>query len=149
MAHKVPTGSVSGQFASGQLAAGKSVKWQRVDAAIRGEKLARPPFGFWQHFPTIDLDPLELATQTVAHFRRYDMDFVKVQFRSSYGIEDWGTTFEGYDPKIGFRITAKHVIDDHGDWYRLPRLAPDRGALGEQLKVLSLVRESLGGVARR
>jgi uroporphyrinogen decarboxylase len=124
-----------------------SVKWQRVNAALEGAKTPRPPFGLWQHFPNVDLDALELATESVAYFRRYDMDYAKVQFRSSYGIEDWGVALDGYDEKIGFRITTKHVIGEPADWYRLLRLPPDRGALGEQLQVLSLVRDALGGEA--
>src|SRR5579884_929842 len=125
----------------------QSERWERVEAAIKGAPVDRPPFGFWLHMPDLDGDPAKLARVTVDLYRRYDMDYVKVMFRSSWGLEDWGVTFEGYHPTGGYRLPARFAIQAPGDWIRLPRLRPDAGALGEQLRLLRMVQEGIGGEA--
>lgn len=125
----------------------RSDKWRRVQAAVEGEAVDRTPFALWMHFPEIDQRPGALAAATVDAYRRYDMDYVKVMFRSSFGLEDWGCTFEGYDARIGARECTRYAISSAEDWTALSRPAPDRGALGEQLQVLGMIRDALHGEA--
>ncbi|HEY8477125.1 MAG TPA: uroporphyrinogen decarboxylase family protein [Chloroflexota bacterium] len=124
-----------------------SAKWQRVQAALEGGVADRPPFAFWMHFPHLDRDPRELARATVDLYRRYHMDFIKVMFRSSWGVEDWGCVFDRYHPTRGYWIAATYAVRSPEDWRRLRPLDPRQGALGEQLQVLRMVREAVGDEA--
>ena len=125
----------------------RNAKWERVEAAIKGDAVDRVPFGFWMHLPEVDRDAARLAQKTVDLHRAYDMDYVKVMFRSSWGTEDWGVTFGGYHPTRGYLLTARYSVHSPDDWARLPALPPTQGALGEQLRLLRLVRDALQGDA--
>ncbi|HEV2124534.1 MAG TPA: uroporphyrinogen decarboxylase family protein, partial [Chloroflexota bacterium] len=125
----------------------QSAQWDRVTAAITGASVDRAPFGFWMHVPEIDPDPAKLARFTIDLTRRYDMDYVKVMFRSSWGLEDWGSSFDHYHPSRGYWLPAAYAIQAPEDWGRLQPLKPDHGALGEQLRLLSMVKEGMRGEA--
>lgn len=126
---------------------GQSAQWRRVEAAIAGEAVDRVPFGFWMHVPEIDRDPKKLAAFTVDLSRRYQMDYVKVMFRSSWGVEDWGATVDGFHPGRGFWLADRFPIQKPEDWTSLAKLAPDQGTLGEQLRLLEMVRDGVAGEA--
>ena len=121
-------------------------KWERVQAAIDGSPVDRVPFAFWMHFPRLDRRPGAAFCQaTIDLYQRYDMDYVKVMFRSSFGLEDWGCEFDHYDPIRGSWECSRYAVQSPRDWTALPVLAPDRGALGEQLRLLGMIRDALGG----
>jgi len=117
-------------------------KWERVEAALSGAPVDRVPFTLWMHFPQVDLNARAHAEATVDLHRRYDMDVVKVMFRSSWGLEDWGATFEGYHPTRGYRLPKAHPVKTPEDWTRLKALDPTKGVLGEQLSILRMFRDA-------
>jgi uroporphyrinogen decarboxylase len=124
-----------------------SAKWERIEAAIGGSAVDRPPFSLWRHFPEHDRDPDLLAQATVDLYRRHDMDFVKVMFRSSFGLEDWGCQFDRFDPTSGAWKCSYFAVQSPQHWAGLSGLSPESGALGEQLRVLRIVRHALGDEA--
>ena len=91
---------------------------ERVDRALRGEEVDRPPFSLWHHYkrPTAQLE----AQDHLDFHRRYDTDFVKVMNDFDYP-----------------RSTT-------GKWYELE---PLKTPYPEQLKTLELVRDGLHGDA--
>jgi uroporphyrinogen decarboxylase len=91
---------------------------ERVDRALRGEDVDRPPFSLWHHYkrPTAQLE----AQDHLAFHRRYDTDFVKVMNDFDYP-----------------RSTT-------GKWYELQ---PLQTPYPEQLHTLELVRDGLHGDA--
>ncbi len=91
---------------------------ERVDRALRGEPLDRPPFTLWHHYkrPTAELE----AQDHLDFHRRYDTDIVKVMNDFDY-------------PK-----------SKTGKWYELEPLA---SPYPEQLNTLKLVRDGLNGDA--
>ena len=124
-----------------------SAQWERIEAAISGSSVDRPPFGLWRHFPELDREPERLARATVDLYRRHDMDFVKVMFRSSFGLEDWGCEFDRFDPTSGAWQCSRYAVRSVRDWSGLSALAPDLGTLGEQLRLLRMIRHALGDEA--
>lgn len=64
--------------------------WQRVDAALSGAPVDRPPIALWRHFPDDDQDPGVLTAHSVAWQQRWDFDLVKFMPSGTYGVEDWG-----------------------------------------------------------
>ena len=65
-------------------------KWERVEAALAGEAVDRPPVSLWQHFPEQDQTAEALATSTLAWQERYDNDFIKFMPPGDYATIDWG-----------------------------------------------------------
>jgi uroporphyrinogen decarboxylase len=122
-------------------------KWARIDAAIEGRKPDRIPFGVWHHLPKVDGEAATLAAATVDFYRRYDPDWIKVMFRNSFGIEDWGAKVTGYHPTRGNFTVVDPAIKEPEDWYALEVKPPDAGFAGVQLEALRLVRAAIGDEA--
>jgi uroporphyrinogen decarboxylase len=91
---------------------------QRVDRALRGEDVDRPPFSLWHHYtrPTAQLE----AQDHLEFHHRYDTDFVKVMNDFDYP-----------------RSTT-------GKWYELQ---PLKTPYPQQLRTLELIRDGLEGDA--
>jgi uroporphyrinogen decarboxylase len=122
-------------------------KIERVDAALKGEPVDHVPISFWGHNYLKEWSAEGLAEAMLENYRTYSWDYMKVNPRASYHVEDWGVTLERTtDPNRGHRIT-NWPVREPGDWRRLRPLDPDRGALGEQLQALRQIRDGLAGEA--
>jgi uroporphyrinogen decarboxylase len=119
-------------------------KRERIEAALGGERPDRLPLGLWVHFPTIDDDIDALAHATIDFYERYDLDWIKVTPRMPSAIEDWGAKLGGYHPARGFYFIADRPVKTADDWHRLPYVAPDAPAQGQQLALLRAVRALAG-----
>lgn len=122
-------------------------KWARVEAAIQGSKPDRLPFSVWHHLPEDDGAAASLAEATVAFYRRYDPDWIKVMFRNSFGIEDYGAKVTGYHPTRGNFTVVEPAVKKPEDWHTLGALPPDRGFQGVQLEALRAVHAAIGDEA--
>jgi uroporphyrinogen decarboxylase len=120
-------------------------KRERLQAAIGGEKVDRPPVALWRHFPVDDQRPEDLAAATLEFQNLYDWDFVKVTPASSFCLKDWGADDEWRGDPEGTRDYARRVITRPEDWAALKPLDPRAGHLGNQLRALELIREGLAG----
>jgi uroporphyrinogen decarboxylase len=98
----------------------------------------------WRHFPGDDQDPVELAASTVAFQRQYDFDFVKVTPASSYCVRDWGVEDRWEGNQEGTRAYVRQPVQGPEDWYALPTLDPEKGALGAQLRCLEEMNRRVG-----
>jgi uroporphyrinogen decarboxylase len=119
-------------------------KRERLEATIRGEKTDRVPVALWRHFPGDDQDPADLAASTVAFQRQYDFDFIKVTPASSFCVRDWGAQDRWIGNEEGTRQYTQYPIRSPEDWYALPRLDPEQGMLGAQLRCLELIHKAVG-----
>ena len=90
---------------------------ERVDLALKGGDVDRPPFSFWHHFGLTS--PEEHATATLAFHDAYRTDIVKVM-----------SDFPYPKPK--------------GKWYELK---PEPNPFPQQIRALELIRDGLGGKA--
>jgi uroporphyrinogen decarboxylase len=90
---------------------------QRVDRALRGEDVDRPPFSFWHHFGL--KTPESHAQATLAFHHAYRTDIVKVMSDFDY-------------PKPA------------GKWYELKT---DNNPFPQQIRALELIRQGLRGDA--
>ncbi len=122
-------------------------KRERIDAALRGDAVDRVPISFWGHNYLKEWTAEGLAEAMLDNYRAYDWDYMKVNPRASYHVEDWGAVLErSNDPNRGH--TFKQVpVTEAGDWKRLRPLEPDADVLGEQLAALRLIRDELRGEA--
>lgn len=118
-------------------------KRERLQAAIVGEAVDRPPVAFWRHFPGDDQDPQALAQATLAFQKRYNFDFVKVTPSSAFSVEHWGVETVWRGNQEGTREYIRRRIQTPQDWRELESLDVHQGVLGGQLRCLRLVKEGL------
>lgn len=122
-------------------------KRERVDAAVRGDAVDHVPISFWGHSYLKEWSAGELAEAMLDNYRTYDWDYMKVNPRASYHVEDWGAVMErSSDPNHGpaFRQAP---VSETSDWRKLRPLDPNAGVLREQLDALALIRDGLRGEA--
>ena len=119
-------------------------KRERVLAALRGDPVDRVPLAFWLHNFVAENSPRGLADETLRLARTFDWDYLKPQSRAQSFAEMWGLT---YRPSADFarEFTVTHTpLTGARDVERLSPADPRRGALGEQLEALRLIRQSIG-----
>lgn len=116
---------------------------QRLEAALRGEIIDRPPVALWRHFPVDDQDPQSLAAASLHWQSVYQWDLVKVSPASSFCLKDWGAEDVWEGLAEGNRRYTKRTIAAPGDWLKLKVLDADAPQLATQLKCLCLLRERL------
>jgi len=93
---------------------------ERVDRALKGADLDRPPFTFWHHFGLERLPGARHAEATLAFHRKFRTDLVKVMSDYPY---------------------SKPAA---GEWYKLK---VDTNPFPEQIRALELIRDGLAGKA--
>ena len=119
-------------------------KKERVDAALRGEKVDRVPVSVWGHDYEREWGIQSLSESIAENFNRYDWDYVKVNPRASYLVEGWKAKYQPSGKKFQPPTCEYTPIKSASDWKRIRPLEPDHGALGEQLRVLQLVNHEVG-----
>jgi uroporphyrinogen decarboxylase len=105
-------------FAKAPARASLSSK-ERVDRALSGRDLDRPPFTLWHHFGVEQFGPQRHAEATLAFHRDYGTDLVKVMSDFPY-------------PK------------PNGPWWRLNE---EPNPFAAQIQALDIIRTGLGGKA--
>ena len=120
-------------------------KRERVEAALQGKAVDRPPISLWRHFFEKETSAAGLAEAMLGFQRTYDWDFMKVNPRACYHAEPWGCRFQfsgqpHIDPKL-----IEPAIKTPEDWRQIKPLGPNTGAFGEQLEALQLIKEELHG----
>jgi uroporphyrinogen decarboxylase len=120
-------------------------KRERVQAALQGKPVDRPPISFWRHFFDKETSAAGLAEAMLDFQRTYDWDFMKVNPRACYHAEPWGCRFQfSGQPHIGPKLTEA-AINTPDDWRQIRPVSPTTDAFGEQLEALRLIKEGLGG----
>jgi uroporphyrinogen decarboxylase len=119
-------------------------KKERVDAALRGDQVDRVPASMWGHDFVREWNIQAFAEAMVENFTRYDWDFMKVNPRACYHVEDWGAKVQPSGEPFKAPLFAEPRVRSAADWKRLRPLEPDRGTLGEQLRALQLINHAVG-----
>lgn len=118
-------------------------KRERLQAAIHGHAVDRPPVALWRHFPVADQDPIAFAEAVIEFQRRFDFDFVKITPASSYCVRDWGAEDRWEGDIEGTRRYIRYPVRDPKDWAALSILDPARGALRDHLEAVARIRQTL------
>lgn len=122
-----------------------SLKRERVQATLEGEIVDRPPVSLWRHFYEAE-ERAEGLAEAMLHFQReFDWDFMKVNPRAHYHVEDWGAQYR-YTGNPNEAPTRTHVpVGSAEDWQHILPLDPLKGSLDEHLRALSHIAKSLEG----
>jgi len=102
-------------------------KIERVQAALKGEKPDRIPFGFWYHFPKDQRSGQKMAQAELGFYRKYDVDFLKV-------MDD-----NPYPPPKGME-----KIEKAADWKKLEPLKPTSPNFAGQIEGLKIIKKEIG-----
>ncbi len=119
-------------------------KKERVLAALRGEEVDRVPVVAWRHFPREDYTADAQIQSFVAFQKKYDWDFMKLMFRNSFPLEDWGCTVKEVQVPFGYYLPEKYAVNQTEDWKKLSPLDPYKGTLGEMVTVVKGVKHRMG-----
>jgi len=119
-------------------------KKERVQAALAGKQVDRPPIALWRHWPVDDQNAGLLAERALDYQQRYDWDFIKIPPSSTYCIDDYGAQ---HDYKalpsgrwlLGERTYSERVIKQMNDWDRIEPLDVYKGTYGRMLQCLKMV----------
>jgi uroporphyrinogen decarboxylase len=119
-------------------------KKERVDAALRGDQVDRVPASMWGHDFVREWNMQAFAEAMVENYTRHDWDYMKVNPRACYHVEDWGVKVRPSGEPDRAPIFEEPRVKSAADWKRLRPLEPDRGILGEQLRALQLINHAVG-----
>lgn len=108
-------------------------KLQRVQAALAGKEVDRPPISLWKHYPAVDQDPLLLARAHVEFQEKFDFDFIKLTPFELYCVQDWGCQIKFFCTETESPIVYRQAIQHANDWRRLEVLPATVGTWGKQL----------------
>lgn len=119
---------------------------ERVEAALQGELIDRPPICLWRHWPIEDEQAQSLAEAMIRWQRQYDCDLIKHAPTGSYVMYDWGGETR-YVPEqslgLGVSTVTRRAVNAAEEWPELAQLDVTQGHLGEQLKAVRLVTDAL------
>jgi uroporphyrinogen decarboxylase len=116
----------------------------RVEAALQGAKVDRPPAAAWGHTYREEWSPEALAKVTVQRARRYGWDFVKFQPRASSFAEAFGARYRSAGHALRAPKEVEHPIHGYRDWPNLAPASADAPSLAEQVEALRLTVAELG-----
>jgi uroporphyrinogen decarboxylase len=116
----------------------------RVEAALQGGKVDRPPAAAWGHTYREEWSPGALARVTAERVRRYGWDFVKFQPRASCFAEAFGATYQSANHALRAPTETSHPIHGFADWPGLPAATAAAPSLAEQVEALRLTVREVG-----
>lgn len=120
-------------------------KRERIEAVLAGEAPDRFPYSFWTHFPGIDFEPEQIASESARLVDELDVDFIKSMPNGLYSVEDWGIKGDFSDIHGGGAARAtEYVVKDPSDWTRIRALDVRAGAFGRELDHFARLVRKLG-----
>lgn len=116
-------------------------KRERLEAAIAGEAVDRPPVALWRHWPGDDQRAGDLTRATLEFQRQFDFDFIKITPASNYCVADYGQSSRWESNDEGTRVWGERIIQTPEDWLQLKPLDPRTALLGQITRaVLDIAR---------
>lgn len=115
----------------------------RVLAALRGDEVDRIPMAFWGHVYHRESSAAELVEHTLERWRRYRWDWVKLNPRKHYHVEDWGVRYRYSGVPDAKPVLENWPVHTPADWASIGEIPHDRGVLGEQIESVRLLRAQL------
>ncbi|HXM57775.1 MAG TPA: uroporphyrinogen decarboxylase family protein [Candidatus Dormibacteraeota bacterium] len=114
----------------------------RVEAALAGGEVDRPPAGAWGHRYRDEWSPDKLAEATIDRARRFGWDFVKFQPRATFFAEAFGADYRSAGHALRAPVVDEPPVRDLEDWSRVRLVRPE--VMDEQVRTLGVVVRELG-----
>lgn len=117
---------------------------ERLEMVLAGEKPDRYAASFWRHFFHKEKNARGTAEAMLDFQKHFDWDFMKINPRADYHIEDWGFKQNWSTDEFKKHAVIKYPIENPSDWDKIEPLYPTAPVLAEHLKVVSLIRKGVG-----
>ena len=98
---------------------------ERIQAALAGAEVDRPPFSFWYNFGLQHMSGDAVADVHIAFARRFELDYLRVM--------------NGYP----YPLTNLRSFDKASDFLQIPCIVAEEGYWGDQLRALDKIVRSL------
>ena len=113
----------------------------RIDRVLSGGQIDRPAVSAWRHFYEKENTADDLARSMLDFQEKFSWDFIKINSRASYHVEDWGAKFRYSTSPLVKPAAIAFPVTKKSDWAKIKPLHWRAGALGENLsagkKILS------------
>jgi uroporphyrinogen decarboxylase len=116
---------------------------ERVWASLHGEPADRPPVSFWGHFYHRESTAHDLVEATLEHQGEYGWDWVKLNPRKQYHVEDWDVRYRYSGRAAEKPALESWPIHQPQDWLTITSRPHDAGTLGEQIDAVRMLRAGL------
>lgn len=116
----------------------------RVLTALRGGAVDRPPISFWGHVYHRESSAAELVAHTLERQNQFHWDWIKLNPRKHYHVEDWGVRYTYPGVPNEKPVVADWPVKTDADWDRIQEIPHDQGALGEHLDAVRRLRAAIG-----
>ncbi|MBU8934603.1 MAG: hypothetical protein KOO62_11445 [candidate division Zixibacteria bacterium] len=117
---------------------------ERIEMIIAGEKPDRFAASFWRHFFHQEHYAAGTAEAMIGFQKELDWDFVKVNPRADFHVEDWGLALEWSHNEFKKHRKVSFPIQQIEDWDKIGVNGLNAPSLAEHLQMVSLVRKGLG-----
>lgn len=117
---------------------------ERMEMIFAGEKPDRFAASFWRHFFHME-HHAEGTAEAMLHFQKtFEWDFMKINPRADYHVEDWGLTQQWSQDEFKKHKKSNFPVTKLEDWAKLQPLSPTARVLDEHLQVVSMIRKKVG-----
>lgn len=123
----------------------KMTKSERVLATIQSKEVDRPAISMWRHFYKEEQSVNTLADALLAFQKRFDWDFLKVNPRANFMVEDWGVRNRYSADPFKAPDTTDWPVKKAADWDKIQPPDIHKGVLGQHLELLRLIAKGLKG----
>jgi len=113
--------------------------WERLERLLAGEEIDRAPASFWRHFFPQETTAAGLAQAMVEFQKRFDWDFVKLNARSTYYAEAYGTRFDYGRREHDHPVRQEPRFHQVEQIDELEPAEAEKGVLGEHLQAIRLI----------
>ena len=116
----------------------------RIEMIIAGEKPDRFAGSVWRHFFHKENNARGTAEAMIDFQKMFDWDFIKINPRADYHVEDWGMKQKWSRDEFKKHEKIEFPIKNIQDWKKIDVLPLSSKALAEHLKVVSLIKKGVG-----
>lgn len=117
---------------------------ERIEAILRGDRPDRFAASFWRHFFHGEGTPEGTVEAMWSFQQRFDWDFMKINPRADYHIEDWGFRHEFSRHEFQKHRKLAYPVNGPEDWAKIEPLAMTAPTLAEHLRVIAALRKKCG-----
>ncbi len=117
---------------------------ERIEMIMRGEKPDRFAASAWRHFYHREAAAEGLVDAMIGFQSEFDWDFMKINPRASYHVEDWGNKLRWSCSEFQKHIKLEYAVKRLHDWDKIEPLPMTAPVLAEHLKVIRMIRKKVG-----
>jgi len=113
---------------------------ERLNIIMAGEKPDRFAASNWRHFYHRESTAGGLAGAMLDFQKRFDWDFMKINPRAGYFVEDWGNTYAWSHDEFTKHTKIGFAVNSADDWDKIDVLPPGTTVLTDHLKAIEIIK---------